>query len=166
MFEVKTINADTIKIEAKDIKDNAIYELEGIRETLDTYNVIKMSWYEYDYEPYYSWGERKTRTPLTNNFKNYVELLDWLIKQSQADRRRGWSNKINFLNITCQIKNENNQDKLTMEIYKDLKQEIKQLRKENEELKSNNEDINMLVSKKCPMCGCELEWNYNKKRGE
>lgn len=106
MFDLKNIDKNTIKIEAKDIKDNSIYELEEIRERLDTYNIKKMTWFEYDYEPYYSWGERPTKNPLNRNYEDYHALLDRLIQNSIDDRRRGWSNKINFLNITLELEEE------------------------------------------------------------
>lgn len=105
-LEFKTVNAHTIEVEAKEITDEHIYKLESIKKKLDTYNIKEMIWFEYDYEPYYSWGERPTVTPNRREYENYEELLNQLIKRSQSDRRRGWSNRINFLNITLKLQDE------------------------------------------------------------
>jgi len=105
-LEFKTVDAHTIEVEAKEITDEHIYKLDAIRKKLDTYNVKEMIWFEYDYEPYYSWGERQTVTPNKIKYKNYEELLNHLIEQSQSDRRNGWSNRINFLNITLKLEDK------------------------------------------------------------
>ena len=104
--EFKTVDAHTIEVEAKEITDEHIYKLEAIRKKLDTYNIKEMIWFEYDYEPYYSWGERQTVTPNRRKFENYEDLLNHLILLSQSDRRNGWSNRINFLNITLKLQDE------------------------------------------------------------
>ena len=105
-LEFKTVDAHTIEVEAKEITDEHIYKLEAIRKKLDTYNIKEMIWFEYDYEPYYSWGERQTVTPNIRKYENYEKLLNHLIKKSQSDRRNGWSNRINFLNITLKLQDE------------------------------------------------------------
>ena len=105
-LEFKTIDAHTIEVEAKEITDEHIYKLEAIRKKLDTYNIKEMVWFEYDYEPYYSWGERQIVTPNILEYGNYEDLLNHLIKMSHDDRRRGWSNRINFLNITLKLQDE------------------------------------------------------------
>lgn len=105
-LEFKTVDAHTIEVEAKEITDEHIYKLDAIRKKLDTYNIKEMIWFEYDYEPYYSWGGRQTITPNIRDYKNYEALLNQLIKTSQADRRNGWSNRINFLNITLKLQDE------------------------------------------------------------
>lgn len=105
-LELKTIDAHTIEVEAKEITDEHIYKLEGIKKKLDTYNIKEMIWFEYDYEPYYSWGERQTVTLNKRKYENYKELLNHLIEKSQSDRRNGWSNRINFLNITLKLEDK------------------------------------------------------------
>lgn len=104
--EFKTVDAHTIEVEAKEITDEHIYKLDSIRKKLDTYDIQKMSWFEYDYEPYYSWGERQTVTPYRRKYENYTDLLNHLIEESQDDRRKGWSNRINFLNITLKLQDK------------------------------------------------------------
>lgn len=104
--EFKTVDAHTIEVEAKEITDEHIYKLDGIREKLDTYDIQEMIWFEYDYEPYYSWGGRQTVTPSWRKFENYTDLLNHLIETSQNDRRNGWSNRINFLNITLKLQDK------------------------------------------------------------
>lgn len=110
-IEFKTIDAHTIEVQTKEITDEHIWKLESIKKRLDTYNINKMSWFEYDYEPYNSWGERPTITPSKRKYENYTELLDNLIERSQDDRRRGWSNRINFLNITLKLEGEKSETK-------------------------------------------------------
>ena len=105
-IEFKTIDAHTIEVEVKEITDDNIYKLEDIKKRLDTYDIQEMSWFEYDYEPYYSWGERQTVTPYQRKYENYTDLLNHLIEQSQSDRRKGWSNRINFLNITLKLQDK------------------------------------------------------------
>lgn len=105
-LEFKTVDAHTIEVEAKEITDKHIYKLEAIRKKLDTYNIKEMIWFEYDYEPYNSWGERPTVTPDIIEYENYEDLLNQLIEMSQDDRRHGWSNRINFLNITLKLQDE------------------------------------------------------------
>ena len=104
--EFKTVDAHTIEVEAKEITDEHIYNLEAIRKKLDTYDIQEMIWFEYDYEPYYRWGERQTVTPYRRKYENYTDLLNHLIAVSQADRRNGWSNRINFLNITLELQDK------------------------------------------------------------
>ena len=108
VYELKNIDNKTIKIEAKDITDDSIYELKGIKKTLDTYPIKKMTWFEYDYVPYYSIGRSREASTPTNNpyYKNYTDLLEKLLESSQYDRSHGWSNSINFLNIICELKEE------------------------------------------------------------
>ena len=104
--EFKIVDAHTIEVEAKEITDEHIYKLDAIRKKLDTYDIHEMIWFEYDYEPYYSWGERQTVTPYRIKYENYTDLLNHLIEVSQVDRRNGWSNRINFLNITLKLQDK------------------------------------------------------------
>ena len=117
VYEVKHVDKNTIQIDAKDITDGSIYELCEIKKTLDTYNIKKMTYFKYDYEPYYSWGRREPHTSWNTTRENYTELLDKLFDTSRDDRRRGWSNKINYLTIKCELNKESSLDFIKGQIY-------------------------------------------------
>lgn len=118
MFELKQLDNNTIEIDAKEIKDDKIYELDKIKETLDTYNIESIS-FEYDYVPYYMIGCSRNIKYSFNltHIKTYDQLLKRLKEDSIADRRSGWSNEIKYLKIKCRLKKEKSLDFIKGQVY-------------------------------------------------
>ena len=116
MFELNMVDANTIQIEAEKITDEKIWELEEIRERLNTFNIAQMSWFEYNYVPYYNIGTSNASRIIssinTNRFEDYNDLIDYLIKESKEDRSYGWSNELRKLNITCELEKEDESSNL------------------------------------------------------
>lgn len=120
MFELKNIDNDNIQIEAKEITDDSIYEITKIIKTLDTYSIDEVIFLEYKYTPYYLIGERNNPKIYYNlSQEELISKLDWLHQESIDDRRRGWSNTIDYLIIKFKVKDksDNNLEFIKGELY-------------------------------------------------